>query len=38
MDVMLASIHYTAECEDLAPPAFALSIGITGMFLNARFM
>lgn len=38
MDVMLASIHYTAECEDLTPPAFTLSIGITGMFLNARFM
>lgn len=38
MDVMLVSIHYTAERDDLTPPACTLSIGITGMFLNACFM
>lgn len=37
MDFTLASIHYTAERDDLAPPAFTLSIRITGMFVNAWF-
>lgn len=38
MDVMLASVHYTAERDHLASPASTLSIGITGMFLSAWFM